>query len=423
MAIVTVEKNRYTVDTLYQWDKDQVLQIYGTSLATIPEIHFTNLYMDKAIVRQATMDDAGVITVDIPNSLLQKPYKITAYVCIYEGETFKTLYAVEIPIKARTKPADYTLEVTDDEVYSFNALETKLVNVLARYDEINTKYDQVTELLEEGIESANEAVNSAKNAQKSATSAEQSAKIAKEYAQTAVGQSDWGENDETLASYVRNRTHWKEPGSPRETLAETNLKFTTSILGVNFGGSTIVEGKTYIVTWKGTEYTCTAFKPTTSVILGNHALVEGGTDTGEPFGIEVLSEDSSFITKNSSTAETISLKIESAPTEDVYHKLPKEYLPDNVGGVEPIIFTTMDFMTVTCNKTYEECLTAFNNFNTNVVLSIGGAGFVICSVQTLNNHSDSEYENILYPCYQFSFDGGIIIVDYYPNAITITTPI
>jgi len=129
MSIVTVTKNTYTVESLYQWDKDQVLKIRGLSLPAVPEIHFTNAAMDKAIVRQASMDAAGVITADIPNSLLQKPYKVKAYVCIYSGSTFETLYKVEIPVVARAMPADYTLE-DDQEVYSFNALENKVENAL-----------------------------------------------------------------------------------------------------------------------------------------------------------------------------------------------------------------------------------------------------------------------------------------------------
>lgn len=130
MAIVVVNKNIYKVDSLYQWDINQVLEIQGLSLPTIPEIHFTNDAMDKAIVRQATMDDKGIITVEIPNSLLQKPYKITAYVCIYEDETFKSLYKLEIPVKARKKPMDYTIETNDNEIYSFNAIENLVNNTV-----------------------------------------------------------------------------------------------------------------------------------------------------------------------------------------------------------------------------------------------------------------------------------------------------
>lgn len=139
MANVTVQKDRYTVDSVYQWDKDQELVIYGLSLATIPEIHFTNDAMDKAIVRQSTMDDAGVITAEIPNSLLQKPYKIRAYVCIYEGETFKSLYLITIPVEARSMPNDYTLTVSDEEVYSFNALENLIINTVTSNEKLSAE--------------------------------------------------------------------------------------------------------------------------------------------------------------------------------------------------------------------------------------------------------------------------------------------
>lgn len=137
MATVTVNKNTYTVEPLYQWDLNQQLEVYGLSLATIPEVHFTNAAMDKAIVRQATMDAAGVIRAEVPNSLLQKPYTILAYICTYAGSTFETQYKLEIPVKGRAKPADYTL-VDDPEVYSFNALENQVVNALARMDAATT---------------------------------------------------------------------------------------------------------------------------------------------------------------------------------------------------------------------------------------------------------------------------------------------
>ena len=156
MANVTVTKDRYTVDSLYQWSKDQDLIITGLSLASIPEIHFTNDAMDKAIVRQATMDEAGVITARIPNSLLQKPYKIRAYVCIYEGESFRSLYLITIPIEARSMPNDYTLTVSDDEVYSFNTLENLVNNTVRTLTLDNSN------LREELTKKCNETVNSVK---------------------------------------------------------------------------------------------------------------------------------------------------------------------------------------------------------------------------------------------------------------------
>lgn len=151
MAIVTVEKTTYKVDSLYQWDLNQTLEIYGLSLASIPEVHFCHIDMSRAIVRQSTMDAAGVIRVDVPNSLLQKPYKLQAYICIYEGSTFKTLYKFEIPVNPRSKPADYTLE-DDSEVYSFNALENQIVNVLSKYDEVDAKHQEAISLLNQAAQ-------------------------------------------------------------------------------------------------------------------------------------------------------------------------------------------------------------------------------------------------------------------------------
>lgn len=163
MANVTIEKKSYKVDPLYQWDRDQELFIYGLSLSTIPEIHFTNDAMDKAIVRQATVDARGVITVKIPNSLLQKPYKIRAYVCTYEGDTFKSLYLITIPMIPRNMPADYTLTVSDEEVYSFNELENKIESLIRenteyRYD-LMSEYAKESKALQDNVKALTENLN------------------------------------------------------------------------------------------------------------------------------------------------------------------------------------------------------------------------------------------------------------------------
>lgn len=172
MSSVIVDNDRYTVDPLYQWDVNQVLEVRGLSLPSVPEIHFTNEAMDRSITRQATMNNAGIITVNIPNSLLQKPYTIKAHICIYEGDTFKTLYTISIPVKARKKPTDYTLE-NDEEIYSFNALENLVNNTVVnlkkaedKYVEAQTKYNEAIDLLEESNTALETATNEADQAKK-----------------------------------------------------------------------------------------------------------------------------------------------------------------------------------------------------------------------------------------------------------------
>ena len=131
--------NTYVTDSLYQWDINQVLKVTGLNLDVIPEVHFSNANMGRAIVKQATLEN-HVVTVTIPNSLLQAPLKIYAHIGIYEEDTFKCLEVVEIPIIPRTKPEDYTIEDTDEEIYSFKALENKIENTILSIKEENKQF-------------------------------------------------------------------------------------------------------------------------------------------------------------------------------------------------------------------------------------------------------------------------------------------
>ena len=117
----------YITDSLYQWDINQVLSVSGLNLSAVPEVHFSNSNTDRAIVRQATMKD-HVVSVAIPNSLLQEPLTIKAHIGIYEGDTFKVVELVEVPVMPRKRPADYQIEDSDEELYSFAALGNALAN-------------------------------------------------------------------------------------------------------------------------------------------------------------------------------------------------------------------------------------------------------------------------------------------------------
>lgn len=137
----------YETDSLYQWDRNQVLSVHGLNVATAPEIHFYNCTMDKSIVRQAELID-HVVTVPIPNSLLQSAHTIYATIGIYEGETFKTIETITIPVIPKARPSDYQLE-NDDEVYSFESLKNHIANMVkikdfnAHKSTINARIDNI----------------------------------------------------------------------------------------------------------------------------------------------------------------------------------------------------------------------------------------------------------------------------------------
>lgn len=120
----------YVTDSIYQWDINRVLNVTGLNLSATPEVHFSNSAMDRAIVRQATLNN-NVVTVTIPNSILQYPLTINAHIGVYEGDEFKVIETISIPVIPKVKPSDYKLENSDEEIYSFNALENKVDNIVA----------------------------------------------------------------------------------------------------------------------------------------------------------------------------------------------------------------------------------------------------------------------------------------------------
>lgn len=133
--------NAYVTDSLFQWDINQSLSVRGLGLPVAPEVHFSNGNMERAIVRQSVLND-GIITVDIPNSVLQDPLPIYAHIGIYENRTFKVVEYVIIPVIPRTRPADYQIEDSDEEIYSFKALE----NAIARKADnavVNARIDTI----------------------------------------------------------------------------------------------------------------------------------------------------------------------------------------------------------------------------------------------------------------------------------------
>ena len=139
--MITVNFNAYAsyvTDSLYQWDINQVLSVSGLNLVGVPEVHFSNANMSKAIVRQASKEN-NIVSVAIPNSLLQDPLTIYAHIGIYEGETFKIVEKVEIPIIPRRRPDDYRIEDADGEIYSFNALENAIASLTAKIAELEAK--------------------------------------------------------------------------------------------------------------------------------------------------------------------------------------------------------------------------------------------------------------------------------------------
>lgn len=119
---------------------------------------------------------------------------------------------------------------------------------------------------------------------------------------------------------------------------ERNVTFENSLAfcsqnGGNFKADTGVE---YDVYWNGTLYRCEAKMYDEAVYIGNGSLVYNDSveNTGEPFcfyGVFVAPDTVAYIKKDTDTAETVKIKVTLKGSVE-YNKLPKEYLPDDIGG-------------------------------------------------------------------------------------------
>lgn len=87
-----------TTDALYQWDKGQKLQIQG--LTYNPIVHFASKAVTKAYVISPESYENDIAIIEIPDTLLEEPYDINAYVV----DNDKTTHVITIPVIARPEP-------------------------------------------------------------------------------------------------------------------------------------------------------------------------------------------------------------------------------------------------------------------------------------------------------------------------------
>ena len=104
-----------SITHLIQWDLNQTLYIYDWNYDENPIFHFCNKYSEKALVVTGEKN-SGVVSVDVPNILLEESVPIIAYLFLYSDAnndgvfSGKTMYTITLPVKARPKPDDYEYE-------------------------------------------------------------------------------------------------------------------------------------------------------------------------------------------------------------------------------------------------------------------------------------------------------------------------
>ena len=158
-------------------------------------------------------------------------------------------------------------------------------------------------------------------------------------------QSDWNQNDATKPDYVKNRPFYT--GNPVETVLveESTVSFAdmgNGSYGAEFPSTfEATVGETYKISWDGTVYECTCVDFSGSTIIGNLSIGSLGSDTGEPFIMNVTNgEGINIATADTSASHTFSI---SGFVQEVV-KIDEKYLPtipaDKSPALPVIEFTT-----------------------------------------------------------------------------------
>ena len=161
---------------------------------------------------------------------------------------------------------------------------------------------------------------------------------------TARMQPDWNQNDDTQPDYVKNRPFYM--GDPVEAVLveESTLSFE------DYGGIYVAQfqstfeataGETYKVSWDSTVYECTCVDTgSEAYMMGNQSIVGAGSDTGEPFFMQVYNgQGITTLTADTSASHTFS--ISGIVTEIV--KIPAKFIDKDASGY--IVVHKSDTMT------------------------------------------------------------------------------
>ena len=139
-----------------------------------------------------------------------------------------------------------------------------------------------------------------------------------------------------------------------EILPEQNFTGTDQILT---GGSKLSIGQTYTVKFDNTEYECICVDLNGVPAIGNAAIVEMGSDTGEPFLLGYRSEHLYIYVSDKTSTHTVSVSGSASTIKKIDEKFLSKGLIVNVVGRESNSGNTY----LLFDKTDEEIYNAVNN--------------------------------------------------------------
>lgn len=150
--------------TLWQWDVGRKMVITLKEGSTIDKVQFYNGMEDYA--RPATSIETidGEILAGIPNTLLQHPNNLTAYLMTIDEDGVKTTESITMAVNKRAKPEDYVyseedyrtykvvLDAFDDLRDEFGELKEDFNGLEGEFDDLRNDFANFTKEVNEDVE-------------------------------------------------------------------------------------------------------------------------------------------------------------------------------------------------------------------------------------------------------------------------------
>jgi len=186
IAVYDLDGN--TLTNLVQYDTDVYVNIKDSRITDAYRVQFFNSTSESALVMDSTYNN-GILSVKIPNDLLEQPYTITGYVNIKKNGESKCLYAFRIAVRKKPVPHNW-VHVDSKDYVTFEEIVAECRDFAdnasasatkAKTSEINAKTSEINAVASASTASqkAADAATSASNAKASETNAKTSESNAK----------------------------------------------------------------------------------------------------------------------------------------------------------------------------------------------------------------------------------------------------
>lgn len=125
-----------TAPGLTQYDTGQIISMTGTGITTeTVQVHFAASGQSGAIVKTGTVL-GGVITAEIPDSVLAMGRTITAWAYVIDGDARETRYTAVLPVVNRARPQDY-ISPAEPPYLTANELNDRIVTAETAVTELS----------------------------------------------------------------------------------------------------------------------------------------------------------------------------------------------------------------------------------------------------------------------------------------------